>query len=322
VIFDRTLVRHQAVRLLAVTTRAQGQRLTIVVGQSLEQRDAAIRDLTAVLLVGGPAALLLASLAGYCLAGAALKPVEVMRRRERKFIADASHELRTPLTMLRTELELIARDRPTGVGLQEATASAIEETDHLRLLTNDLLLLSRADHDRLDLSLETVGVAEIVAAARHRARTIAMGSGIQVIDAAVAAGPAVRADRQRLAQALGNLLDNAIRHAASTVELTIRAGPSSIEFHVLDDGPGFPPGFLAQAWERFSTGDSARSDEGAGLGLSIVRTIAELHGGDVGATNRTRGGADAWIALPATTRADSGGGPSEAPDSPRFITRA
>ena len=310
---DRTQVRHQDVRLLAVTTRAQGQRLTIVVGQSLEQRDAAIRDLTGVLLVGGPAALLLASLAGYCLAGAALRPVEAMRRRERKFIADASHELRTPLTMLRTELELIARDQPTGAELQDATASAIEETDHLRLLADDLLLLSRADHDRLELSLDTLEVPQIVAAAVQRARTRATGSAIEVVGTSAGPGPAVRADRQRIAQALGNLLDNAIRHAASTVELTARTGRSGVEFHVLDDGPGFPPGFLPHAWDRFSTADTARSEPGAGLGLSIVRTIAELHGGEVGATNRPTGGADTWITLPAAVPAHSRGSRARPP---------
>ena len=300
VIIDRTLVSRQPVRLLAVTTRAQGQRLTIVVGQSLEQRDAAIRDLTAVLLVGGPAALLLASLAGYGLAAAALRPVEATRRRERRFIADASHELRTPLTMLRTELELIARDQPTGIELQEATASAIEETEHLRLLADDLLLLSRADHGRLELSLETVVIAQIVDASVQRAQTMASATGVNVVGAVEGDELAVPGDRQRIAQALGNLLDNAIRYAASTVELTARARPSSVEFHVLDDGPGFPPEYLAHAWERFSTADTARTGHGVGLGLSIVRTIAELHGGGVGATNRPTLGADVWIILPAT----------------------
>jgi signal transduction histidine kinase len=300
VIVDRTLVGRQATRLLALSTRAQGQRLTIVVGQSLQQRDGAIRDLTAVLLLGGPAALLLASVAGYFLVGAALRPVEAMRRRERRFIADASHELRTPLTMLRTELELIARDQPMGVELAEATASAIEETEHLRLLADDLLLLSRADHGRLELSTNTVDATKLVEAAVGRAQMTA-SAGLHVLGSVNDQVPPVRVDRQRIAQALGNLLDNAIRYATSSVELTARPGTPGVEFHVLDDGPGFPHGFLARAWERFSTGDTARTDDGAGLGLSIVRTIAELHGGAVGATNRVTGGADVWITLPAAT---------------------
>jgi signal transduction histidine kinase len=97
------------------------------------------------------------------------------------------------------------------------------------------------------------------------------------------------------------LLDNALRYAASEVELTIRAAGSSVEIHVLDDGPGFPPEFLPRAWERFSRADAARTDDGAGLGLAIIRTIAELHGGRAHAANREGGGADVWISLPITS---------------------
>jgi signal transduction histidine kinase len=107
------------------------------------------------------------------------------------------------------------------------------------------------------------------------------------------------ADRDRIAQAIDNMLDNALRHGGSDVELTARDAGGSVEIHVLDDGPGFPPEFLPRAWERFSRADTARTDDGAGLGLSIIRTIAELHGGRADAVNRPGGGADVWISLPA-----------------------
>ena len=84
-------------------------------------------------------------------------------------------------------------------------------------------------------------------------------------------------DAGRLGQALDNMVDNALRHGAGEVELTARLAGSRVELHVLDDGPGFPPEFLPRAWERFSRADAARTDGGAGLGLSIVRTIAEAH---------------------------------------------
>ncbi len=202
----------QSVRLLAAPVQAQGQRLVIVVGQSTEQRDRALSNLTSVLLIGGPVALVLASLAGFALTGAAFRPVEAMRRRastisvtdpdsrlptaggndelgrlgrtlnemldriqrsvvrERTFVSDASHELRSPLAALRTELQLMARDRPTGRALQAATGSAIEETDRLGRLADDMMLLTRADYHRLALKKEVVASAEMLDAVAERAR--------------------------------------------------------------------------------------------------------------------------------------------------------
>jgi two-component system OmpR family sensor kinase len=300
VVRDTLVEDDQPVRLLAVAITAQDQRLVAVVGQSLEEHNRAIDDLTQVLLVGEPAALLLASLAGYALTGAALRPVEVMRRRERRFIADASHELRSPLTMLRTELELMARDEPSGADLQAATASAIEETGRLGRLTDDLLLLTRADSDRFELRAAPVSPAALVGDAVARARRRPSAASIQIAVGDVV-DIAVLADRDRVGQALDNMLDNALRYAAGEVELTTLRAGASVEIHVRDDGPGFPPTFLPRAWERFSRADAARTDDGAGLGLSIIRTIAELHGGAADAANRPGGGADVWISLPAAT---------------------
>jgi signal transduction histidine kinase len=288
----------EAFRLLAVPIHAQDQRMVAVVGQSLEERDQAIAGLTNVLLLGGPLALVLASLAGYWLAGAALRPVEVMRRRERAFIADASHELRSPLAMLRTELELMARDRPSGADLQTATASAIEETERLGRLADDLLLLTRADSRRFAMHKTPLPPGELITAAAARARRRPAAGEVRIAVATEADTPLVLADAGRLAQAIDNMLDNALRHATSEVELSTRVAGSSVEIHVVDDGPGFPPEFLPRAWERFSRADAARTDDGAGLGLSIVRTIAEAHGGRTEASNRPGGGADVRIVLP------------------------
>jgi signal transduction histidine kinase len=319
VVVRRTEVAgDEAVRLLAVPISAQDQRLVAVVGQSLEERDRAIAGLTNVLLLGGPIALVLASLAGFALAGAALRPVEVMRRRERAFIADASHELRSPLAMLRTELELMARDRPSGAELQTATASAIEETERLGRLADDLLLLTRADSRRFALHPEPVSPGELVDAAAARARRRAAAREVRIGVAGEAGAPLVVADPGRIAQAIDNMLDNALRHADSEIELSTRVAGSSVEIHVLDDGPGFPPEFLPQAWERFSRADAARTDDGAGLGLSIVRTIAELHGGRASASNRPGGGADVSITLPVASQ----GAARRGRDAPGGATRS
>jgi signal transduction histidine kinase len=110
---------------------------------------------------------------------------------------------------------------------------------------------------------------------------------------------AVIADSLRVTQAVGNMVDNALREGARHVELVATAAADGVELHVLDDGPGLPPAFIPQAFERFTRADSGRSSAGAGLGLAIVAAIAQAHGGAVGARNRENGGADVWLTLPA-----------------------
>lgn len=294
-----TQLNERPIRVLAVPVHAQGQTLVVVVGQSLEERNRALSDLSGVLLLGGPAALLLASLAGSLLIGAALRPVEAMRRRERAFVADASHELRTPLTVLRGELELIGRDRPAGAELQSAVASAVEETERLSRLADDLLLLTRGDHGESSLRTTTESAGEMLDAAAGRAGRRSSGAAARItVDAAGEA--IVEVDRDRLAQALDNMVDNALRYANGAVRLSLRANDGHAELHVLDDGPGFPSDFLPRAWDRFARADAARSEEGTGLGLAIVRTVAEMHGGSAHAANRHEGGADVWISLART----------------------
>ena len=339
VIADARLAGDQPVRLLAEPAQAQDQKLVIVVGQSLEERNRALSDLRGLLLVGGPVALLLASLAGYALTGAALRPVEAMRRqaasisaadldqrlpppggndelgrlgrtlnemlarihvsveRERTLVSDASHELRTPLATLRTELELIGRERPAGRALQEAIDSAVQETDRLSQLADGLLLLARADDHRLAVLPGRVSAVELLHEAADRARRHPHAANKQII--VVAPDDAeVLADRERAAQAIDNLVSNALRHAATRVQLTARRSGEFVELHVSDDGPGFPADFLPHAWERFTRAQVSRTEDGAGLGLAIVRAIIEAHGGQAHARNASSGGADVWITLP------------------------
>ena len=119
------------------------------------------------------------------------------------------------------------------------------------------------------------------------------------LSAEEAAGLELVGDRIRLEQALGNLVENALRYGAGEVRLSASASDGVVELHVTDEGAGFPPEFLERAFERFTRPDAARSRGGTGLGLSIVRVIAEAHGGVAVATNRAGGGADVWVALPA-----------------------
>jgi two-component system, OmpR family, sensor kinase len=217
--------------------------------------------------------------------------------RERAFVADASHELRTPLAILKTEIELALRDGRTPDELVAALRSAGEETDRLAELAEALLMIARADGGGLALSPAPLRSDELLGgvAARFAGRVRAAGRDLVVDD-----GPAAQltGDRRRLEQALGNLTDNALRHGAGTIHLSARPRDGRVELHVRDEGPGFPAPFLAQAFERFTRADAARSRGGSGLGLSIVRVIAVAHGGEARAANHADGGADVWIDLP------------------------
>ena len=325
-------------RLLA---RPLNQGLVVVVGASLEDRAEALGGLLAQLLIGGPLALLLASAAGYLLAGAALRPVEAMRRRaaeisadtsserlplpaardeihrlattlnamidrldaglrrERRFVADASHELRTPLAVLQTELELALRRSRTGPELEGALRSVSEEVDRLARLADDLLLLASTEQGRLPLRPSRFPVRNLLdgVARRFASRAAAAGTRLELGD--VPAGE-VDADRLRLEQALGNLVDNAIRHGAGPITLDASAEDAALSLRVRDHGSGFPPAFLAHAFERFTRADEARATGGAGLGLAIVDAIARAHGGQVSARNRSGdgGGAEVSISIP------------------------
>lgn len=330
-------------RLLAVPFLFEKRHLIAVVGASLESRDEALGNLRKLLLIGGPIALLLASLAAYWTVGRALRPVEAMRRRaadvsasgsgqrlpvppaddelrrlgetlnqmldrletalerERAFVDDASHELRTPLAAHKAELELALRYGASDEELRAAIASAIEEADRLSQLAESLLVIARSDKGRLRLELEPIAIADLFATVRDRMAERAERDG-RPLRFDEDSPAAVDGDRMRVEQAIGNLVENALRHGDGVVRVWARPEDGRVEIHVSDEGEGFPPDFLPHAFERFRRADTARSGDGTGLGLAIVKAIAEAHGGSAAARNETGGGADVWIELAAAKR--------------------
>jgi signal transduction histidine kinase len=334
-------------RLLAVPVEARGRKQVVVVGTSTEARGESLTDLAQLLLVGGPVALLLASLAAYGVAAAALKPVEAMRSRaaeisaaepdrrlpvpptddevarlgktlnemlerlgealehERAFVADASHELRTPLAILRTELELALTAGRAPEELRAALASAAEETDRLTQLSEDLLTIAQTERGELPLRLEPLSMRDALdGVARRFARRAE--DAAREIEVSAASSLVIEADRLRLDQAVGSMVDNALRYGAGKIELTAEAGERAVEIHVLDRGEGFPTEFLGRAFERFSRAAASNRDGGSGLGLAIVETVAKAHGAEAQVANREGGGADVWLALPTLPTFSSG----------------
>lgn len=214
-------------------------------------------------------------------------------RRERRFVADASHELRTPLAILKAELELAARPGRSAEELRATVVSAGEESDRLNRLAEDLLVLARADRDGLPLRREPLDAATVLRTVADRFATSAASAGRRLaLD--VPEGLALEADPQRVEQALGNLVDNALRHGAGTISLRAAPVPGAVRLTVADEGAGLAPELAPSAFERFTRGDHARGRGGAGLGLAIVAEIATAHGGRVGTD-----GAEVWIELPA-----------------------
>jgi two-component system OmpR family sensor kinase len=313
--------------------------LAVAVAEPLAGRDHALDRLAELLLIVGPLALVLATYAGYQVAGAALGPVERMRvraeqitgrntaerlpvppthdeiealgrtlnallarldgalERERRLLSDASHELRTPLSVLLAEVQVALRGEPDPGELRAALESVEHEARRMSRLAGDLLVLARADAGRLPVRPEPLDARALLSGAAGRAGAAAAAAGRSV---AVEAQPGIvlMADPDRAAQALDNLVANALAYGDGEITLAAEVRDRMVELHVTDRGRGFPEGLLERAFERFSRGDPARTAEGTGLGLPIVATIAQAHGGQARVANLAGGGADVWLSLP------------------------
>jgi two-component system, OmpR family, sensor kinase len=330
-------------RLLATAVDSPRGRRVVVAAASLDDRDGALGDLVGQLVIFGPAALLLASLLGYGLATAALRPVEAMREEaatisgaepgRRLSIGRANDELGRLGTTLNDMLERLdaalehersfiadaSHELRTPLALLKAelelslrrprTAEELEEALRSAAGETDRLtrlaehLLVLARSDQGPLTLRREPIVAKSLAGKVAGRFAAAGRAIEV---EVPDGLGVSGDSVRLEQALGDLVANALEHGSGTVSITGAEEDGQVELHVLDEGPGFSPAFLPRAFERFSRADEARSGGGAGLGLAIVDAIARGHGGSAHAANRPDGGADVWLSLPASYRVERG----------------
>ncbi|MEV5310474.1 HAMP domain-containing sensor histidine kinase [Streptomyces sp. NPDC052610] len=315
----------------AEATDSRGETVVVHAGASLEAQQDAVRTAATVLLIGFP--VLLAVVAGvtWLVTRRALRPVEGIRRemaeitasedlsrrvpepgthdevarlarttnetlaaletsveRQRRFVADASHELRSPIASLRTQLE-VAAAHPGLLDLD----GAVEDTVRLQRLAADLLLLARLDAGERPAGtrVDLVALAREEAAGRDRVTVEADGGAV----------PEVAGSRGQLGRVLANLLDNAERHARSSVTVTVgRDGDRAALVRVADDGAGVPEADRERIFERFVRLDDARSrDEGgAGLGLAIARDVAVRHGGTLTAHTAPAGGALFELRLP------------------------
>jgi two-component system, OmpR family, sensor kinase len=214
--------------------------------------------------------------------------------RERRFVADASHELRTPVAVVKTELEGALRTGDYGPQVREALVAAVEECDRLAQMAEALLVIARSGEDRLPVRREELAVGEVLESVRHRFTDRAAEHG-RAIHVDAPEGLTVRADPMRIRQALGNLVDNALRHGTGEIVLRARSAAPGVELEVSDGGPGFGADIADRAFERFARGDAARTRGGTGLGMAIVRAVTDAHGGRATIVPGTRTTIRLWL---------------------------
>ncbi|MBT2493199.1 HAMP domain-containing histidine kinase [Streptomyces sp. ISL-96] len=315
-------------------TTPRGRTVTVYAGAPLAAEQAAVGTVREAMLIGLPALLVVVGGVTWLVTRRALRPVEGIRRemaaitasedlsrrvpepdahdevarlavttnetlaaleasveRQRRFVADASHELRSPIASLRTQLEVGAA-HPELLDVE----GAVRDTVRLQGLAADLLLLARLDagerpgQGRVDLG--ALVREEVSQRTADRVPVAVEGSGVFE----------VTGSRGQLARVLGNLLDNAQRHARSSVGIRLRGvGGGAVIVEVADDGAGVPVGERERIFERFVRLDDARArdDGGAGLGLAIARDVATRHGGSLRVGEGEGGGALFTLRLPA-----------------------
>jgi signal transduction histidine kinase len=235
---------------------------------------------------------------------AMLARLEESADRQRRFVADASHELRSPLARMRAELE-VDQAHPETADPASTADSVLTETVGLQRLVDDLLVLARGDAGALDGARHTtVDLDALVGRLATRAR--ARGADV---DTRAVRPVQVRGEPAQLERAVGNLLDNAVRHARRRVTVALDgADPGRAELVISDDGPGIDPADRERVFERFTRLDDARSagSGGTGLGLAIARDIAERHGGTLTLATGEPPGAHFVLGLPVARESDAG----------------
>lgn len=292
---DMRTVSAQGGPLRVLSERIQPT-LVLQVARSLEPEEEALDHLLYVLLLGGGAAIVVATIGGWFLAGKALTPVQEAFERQNAFVADASHELRTPLAVIRANAEFLQEREPAS----EEASEIVSETDRLASLVDSLLAVARGDtngavaYDELDLGAVVEGSAASM-------RSLATERGI-ALDVSAAPELRIRGSREQLRQLVVILVDNALRYtgAGGQVEVNVARRDGSAVVAVTDTGIGIPPAALGQVFERFYRADEARTRDsgGAGLGLAIARKLVDEHGGRIAAESTPGEGSTFTVTLP------------------------
>jgi len=258
-------------------------------------------------------AAILVAIGGWIVAGQSAAPVERSMEQMRRFMADAAHELRTPLTVVRSRAEVALQRSRSADDYVDALHGIERETIRLGRIVEDLLTLARADAGQRPIERERVFLDDVTLDAAEAARVIAERKGVRLEVAEFEEAPVV-GDAALLRQLGLILLDNAVKFTppGGLVRIAVRIAPSgSPTLAVSDTGVGIGPEELPRIFERFYRGDPARTrsdgggggggaTEGAGLGLSIAKWIAEEHRAEMFVSSRPGLGTEVRVEFPAT----------------------
>lgn len=284
-------VAGEKVRIVTVPIVKNGVQIaTVVAGRSLTPEETLLHHVRILMLLGSVLAILFSLIAGWWLAGAAVRPVIRSYEAQASFAADASHELRTPLAFIKSGAEVLA-ERDPALGEQ-----VLDEIEYLTSLADRLLVLARAEREGLGFDLSAMDLKEACVSAAGRSR-IAHGNRVEIIE-----GPELEVigDRTAAEAAMDAVFENVRTHGGGAASIAWSAHGDRAIVTIADHGPGLPKGVGPErAFERFFRADRSRAREtgGTGLGLPLARTLIEAQGGSMWLEETPGGGSTAKIAL-------------------------